>query len=159
MLDDRELVLARQVPERAGSKKPLPPKRKYSLDKKLQVVRETLAPGASVSVVARRHDINSNVVFRWRREYMHGELVRGAAEQNKHLLTPAFIPVGVVGQPGALRALPGPPKQEPTVQSQAPAEGSGVVEIETALGVKVRLTGSVDERLLDRVLAEIRRRP
>src|SRR3954451_1023737 len=36
---------------------------------KRQIVAETRAPGASVSVVARQHDANANQVFRWRRQY------------------------------------------------------------------------------------------
>src|SRR5436853_7111654 len=35
---------------------------------KRQVVAETLEPGSSVSVVARRHDLNTNQLFKWRRE-------------------------------------------------------------------------------------------
>ena len=34
---------------------------------KRRIVAETLEPGASVSVVARRHDVNANQVFKWRR--------------------------------------------------------------------------------------------
>ena len=36
---------------------------------KRRIVAETLEPGASVSVVARRHDINANQVFKWRRGF------------------------------------------------------------------------------------------
>lgn len=32
------------------------------------MVAETLEPGASVSIVARRHDVNANQLFKWRRE-------------------------------------------------------------------------------------------
>src|SRR6266568_117442 len=39
---------------------------------KRQIVAETRTPGASVSVVARRHDVNANQVFRWRRQYEVG---------------------------------------------------------------------------------------
>src|SRR5260370_24857810 len=35
---------------------------------KRQMVAETLEPGASVSIVARRHDVNTNQLFKWRRE-------------------------------------------------------------------------------------------
>jgi len=35
---------------------------------KRQIVAETQEPGASVSVVARRHDVNANQLFKWRRE-------------------------------------------------------------------------------------------
>src|SRR5215831_13798257 len=41
-------------------------RRQYSEALKRQMVEETLVPGASVSVVARRHDVNSNQLFRWR---------------------------------------------------------------------------------------------
>jgi transposase len=161
---DSEEVPDRKVPERGGLKKAIPLRREYSMTQKLQVVRETLAPGASVSVVARRHDINSNVVFRWRREYleyMQEEGERGTAHQGSQSVSSAFVSVGVVGEGAALRALPPGSQQKQGVpaQRQAPAENAAIIEIETALGVKVRITGAVDERLLDRVLAEIRRCP
>jgi transposase len=35
---------------------------------KRQMVAETLEPGSSVSIVARRHDVNTNQLFKWRRE-------------------------------------------------------------------------------------------
>jgi transposase len=50
------------------------PHRTYSLAFKQQVIKETLEPGTSVSVVARRHDINANVVFEWRNQYRAGKL-------------------------------------------------------------------------------------
>jgi hypothetical protein len=34
---------------------------------KRQMVAETLEEGSSVSVVARRHDVNTNQLFKWRR--------------------------------------------------------------------------------------------
>ena len=41
-------------------------RREFSADFKRKVVAETYAAGTSVSVVARRHDINANLLFRWR---------------------------------------------------------------------------------------------
>jgi transposase-like protein len=35
---------------------------------KQRLVAETLAPGASVSRVAQRYDINANLLFTWRRQ-------------------------------------------------------------------------------------------
>ena len=43
-------------------------RRQYSEALKRQMVAETQLPGASVSIVARRHDVNSNQLFRWRRQ-------------------------------------------------------------------------------------------
>ena len=37
-------------------------------------MEETLLPGASVSRVARRHDVNANQVFYWRKLYREGRL-------------------------------------------------------------------------------------
>ncbi|CAH2903989.1 MAG: Mobile element protein [uncultured Paraburkholderia sp.] len=48
--------------------------RTYTLEFEQQVIKETLEPGMSVSIVARRHDINANVVFEWRRQYRDGRL-------------------------------------------------------------------------------------
>ena len=45
-------------------------RRQYSEALKRQMVAETQVPGASVSVVARRHDVNSNQLFRWRRQVL-----------------------------------------------------------------------------------------
>ena len=42
------------------------PRQHYGDDFKRQTVAETYEPGVSVSVVARRHDINANLLFRWR---------------------------------------------------------------------------------------------
>jgi len=37
---------------------------------KRQIVAETLEPGSSVSIVARRHDVNANQLFQWRRQLL-----------------------------------------------------------------------------------------
>jgi len=49
-------------------------KRFRSKQERRQIVEETLKPGASVSVVARAHDVNANQVFKWRKEYREGRL-------------------------------------------------------------------------------------
>jgi transposase len=36
---------------------------------KREIVAATLTPGSSVSLVARRYDVNANQVFAWRRRY------------------------------------------------------------------------------------------
>jgi transposase len=45
-----------------------------SKQERRQIVEETLKPGASVSLVARAHDVNTNQVFKWRRQYQQGRL-------------------------------------------------------------------------------------
>ena len=40
----------------------------WSIDRKRQIVSESLEPGASVADVARRHGVNANLLFTWRRQ-------------------------------------------------------------------------------------------
>jgi transposase len=49
-------------------------KRFRSTQEKREIVEETLRTGASVSVVARAHDVNANQVFRWRKLYRERQL-------------------------------------------------------------------------------------
>jgi len=46
---------------------------------KIRMVKESLEPGASVSLVARRHGVNPNQLFTWRRLAAHGALTAAAA--------------------------------------------------------------------------------
>ncbi|MCA7940061.1 transposase [Burkholderia cepacia] len=52
------------------------PHRTYAQAFRQQVIRETLAPGMSVSIVAGRHDVNANVASGWRKQYRQGTLNR-----------------------------------------------------------------------------------
>ena len=42
-------------------------RRRWSRDDKMRIIEETLAPGAVVTEIARRHGIATNLVFTWRR--------------------------------------------------------------------------------------------
>jgi transposase len=97
---------------------------------KRQIVAETRAPGASVSVVARRHDVNANQVFRWRRQY--------AGDAAGHEIR--LVPVQ--------RSLPSP-------WPAAPAD-AGMIEIELVSGARVRVSGAVDGAALSQVLERLK---
>jgi transposase len=43
-------------------------RRRWSSEEKARIIEETLAPGAKVSEVARRHGISASLVFTWRRQ-------------------------------------------------------------------------------------------
>ena len=49
-------------------------KRRRTVLERREIVEETLLPGASVSRVARQHDVNANQVFYWRKLYREGQL-------------------------------------------------------------------------------------
>jgi transposase len=65
-------------------------RRLWSEEEKRRIVAEATEPGASVSVVARRHDVNANMVFTWRRELGVG--VSDSADART-----TFVPAVIVG--------------------------------------------------------------
>jgi transposase len=80
--------------------------RSWPEELKREIVAASLAPGASVSVVARQYDVNTNLVFSWRKRY--GEAPNGAS-------VPQLVPVVVTPD---------------RVGQAAPATGAGSIEIE-----------------------------
>jgi len=44
-------------------------RRRRTAQEKIAIVQKTLTPGASVSAIARRHGVNPNQVFGWRKQY------------------------------------------------------------------------------------------
>ena len=86
------------------------------------IVEETLLPGASVSRVARRHDVNANQVFHWRKLYREGRLGT----------TTNFLPVKIANEP-ALEAA----KEDDRFPD------SGTLEIKLCKGT-LRIFGRVD---------------
>jgi transposase len=95
-------------------------------------VEETLLPGTSVSRVARRHDVNANLLFYWRKLYREGRLGGGAAT--------ALLPVKVSEEPPAEAA-----------KWEGLALRSGTMEIKMSKGT-IRIAGSVDVVALRTVL-------
>ena len=105
-------------------------RRQYSEALKRQMVAETQVPGASVSIVARRHDVNSNQLFRWRRQL----LPKAAVESG------AMLPVAVAPDDGRPRRT----------------DRDGVIEIAFGCGARVRLRGEVSLETLRQVIEVLR---
>ena len=113
-----------------------PKRRRWPARLKRRIVAETLAPGASVSIVARRHDVNANQLFKWRRE-MAAEAPPAATE------SVAMLPVEIVPEPSAARR----PER---------ARRSGTIEITFAGGARVCLRGEVSPETLRQVIELLR---
>src|SRR5436853_7120551 len=90
--------------------------RSWPDDLKREIVAASLEPGASVSLVARRYDVNTNQLFSWRRLHRKGLLGSTAA---------ALVPVTVVGQPSVVDA--------------ARPSATDTIEIEVPGGYRVRV--------------------
>ena len=115
--------------KQAGGKR-----RRWPLEVKRQLVAETLEPGSSVSIVARRHDVNANQLFKWRHEL--AEPMPAA---------PALVPVAVMPEPATLAAA----------SAMAPKPTPGRIEIAVAGGVRVRIEGAVDPAAVSAAVAAV----
>lgn len=111
---------------------------------KREIVAATLAPGASVSVVARRYDVNANQVFGWRRKY--GPVIDAVAAPSKPP-QPRLVELTVA------RDTP----EAPPASAAAPAV-SELIEIEIIGGYRVRVGAAFDCRALLRVIDCLARR-
>jgi transposase len=116
-------------------------RRRWSVEQKLGVVRETLEPGAVAKVVAERHGLSTGLLYTWR----------------KQMLTTAmagFVPVQAA--PEAPAPMLAGPVEPPVASAPAPdVIPSGVIEVQWSSGVRVGIRGSVDLKLLRSVLAEL----
>jgi transposase len=69
-------------------------RRRWSTVEKTRIVEESLARGARVTEVARRHDVHPNLLHLWRRQARAGAL--GDAGGG-----PRFLPVAIAAEPRA----------------------------------------------------------
>ena len=99
---------------------PAASRRRWSEAEKRRIVAESYQPGVSVSVVARRNDVNANLVFNWRRQFREAG---------------GFVPVVV--EPD--RLLPPPPDA-----GSGAVPATGRIEIALADGARVIVDREVD---------------
>jgi len=91
-------------------------RRRWSTAKKEELIAATLAPGGSVSAVARGAGIHPSQLYGWRRQLCGGAKV-----------TPSFAAVRVMGDTGSVDV-----------------RNAGVIEIEFAGGARMRITGAAE---------------
>ena len=118
-------------------------RRRWRSEDKYRIVQETLAPGAVVTIIARRHGISTGLLYTWRKQAL------------SHAMS-SFLPVQVVADPGA---TPAPPPDTPALAPPSPdasaSPASSVIEIVLSSGVSLRVDASVDEDALRRVLSAL----
>ncbi|TCM51108.1 transposase [Rhizobium sp. PP-F2F-G48] len=136
-LDPERLVRRVEIINGAGGR------RHWSADDKARILEETLAPGAVVSEVARRHGLRPQQVFGWRREARIGP---GAGS-----VVPSFVPVMVEGMHPAQAVLPTKPKRR---RRTAPRPSGGIeLEIE---GVVVRVGSGTNAKTIAAVIQALK---
>jgi transposase len=121
-------------------------------EEKRQIVAEALVPGASVAAVARKHGVNANLLFGWRRLHKRGLLEQcrePASLLPVTVTTPTVLPDRNSRPTRAVQAV-----KRPAV----PAIGPCHIEIELPGDVRVRVHGRVEVDALSAVLAALRSR-
>ena len=98
-------------------------RRRWSDDFKRRVVAEASQPGVSVAAIARRYDLNNNLLFNWKRRFG---------------VDIAFLPVEVVPEPAA-------PRVKPVVWD-------GKIEIQLSNGRSLSVTGAFDPDAVSRLV-------
>lgn len=118
--------------ERAASRR-----RYRTQEERRLIVEATLASNESVSMMARRHGVNTNQLFHWRKLYHAGLLGRTHSETTSKDLQ--LLPVSVSDEPAA----------KPT--------GAGTINIEFPGRALVSVEGQVDPSVVRAVLESLRR--
>ena len=126
-------------------------RRQYDAAFKRHLVELSLAPGASVAKIALDHQLNANVLFKWRRRHLR-ELARSTPK------SAALLPVTVLESQGTAVQASVPKQSSPSPRRRAPTtQAGGVIEIELPLA-RVRLTGVVDMAMLRVVIDALSQR-
>jgi transposase len=123
-------------------------RRRWSVEEKLRIIAESLAGGASVSLVAQRHGLRSNQLFKWRKLAREGAF--GAFAGNA-----CFVPVRVAEDGGPLRLSP--PLSAPRPSAAVPsAIGSSLAEIELPNGCRLRVATDIEPLALHRLVTTLK---
>jgi transposase len=117
-MDTSEQTIVDESPKRIA-------RRRRSMEEKRRIVEETMRPGASAARVARRHDVNANQVFYWRKKYREGRL----GESSSGKLLPVTLADDSLRKSGRV--------------GYAPAPSAGWMEIKLAKGT-LRVAGDID---------------
>ena len=143
-------MLVREGEVRTGSGKGTGRKRRlWTTGEKRLIVAETRKAGASVSLVARRHDVNANMIFTWRREFDKQDRDRGAESAS-------FVPALFSADKAvARRPVRRPPESDAT--SGTCAEPAGRMEIVLAGGERIIADKDVCAAALARVVRILQR--
>jgi len=118
-------------------------RRKWSDAEKRRIVAESFQPGVSVSLVARRHDVNANQVFTWRRQLRERGLGAEAG---------GLVPVMVAAAPARDALAVGETEAADAIATGSPP-AMGRIEIVLTGGCRVIVDRTVDAATLARIVA------
>jgi transposase len=124
-----------------------PRRRRFTLEQKRAIVEQSMKLGASVSRVAREHDVNTNQVFKWRRLHERGLLGTGSKAIS-------MLPVKIEEVPASTGRILIQTHDAEVKQPRAPKTGSMEIELQ---GGRVTVRGVVDRAALRVVIKMLSR--
>ena len=125
-------------------------RRYWSLEEKRAIVAESFEVGMSIAGVARRHDMNANLISTWRRDpRFNPSLAEGALPEAELV----FLPVEI-GTEAFAPVTTGPAAEAP-IPPEAPSTSPSPIEIALVCGTRLRVESHVEEAALTRVIRAI----
>jgi transposase len=125
-------------------------RRHWSDEDKARIVAECEAPGSSVSMVSRRHDLNTNLLFSWRRQLRQRQSSTGGI---------AFVPAVIAPQePAVVQPAEMPREPQPGLASNALPRPIGRIEIVLSDSRRIIVDQDVTAAALARVIGVLERR-
>lgn len=115
-------------------------RRIWSDGEKRAICGQTRVAGVSVSQVARRYDVNANLVFTWLRDARFA--AAGTVADEPAIEPSGFLPVRIVDRP----------QGEDLALVPDPTSVSGTIEIDVAGGHRLRIVGAYDPDALARLI-------
>jgi transposase len=111
-------------------------RRSWTRDEKRRIVQESLQDGGSIAEVARRHELNANLLFTWRRKMGVEPSIRNDAMP--------ILPVTIT--------------RDSAAQGQRSPDAAGQMEIVLSGGDRIVVWADVETVALTRVLKALSRR-
>lgn len=131
-MDTSTVAVAKHTSSRNGKR------RMRTVEEKRRIVEEVLRGEESVAVIARRHEVNANLVFGWKRLYEKGLLEPSGA---------ALVPVKIRQKM--------PARRRSTRSAPERAAIDECVEIDLGSDRCMRIRGRLALAMLDRLLTEL----
>lgn len=115
-------------------------RRKWSVEEKRRIVAQARVPGVSVSQVARRYDMNANLIFKWLRDPRFASAADDGTDGPASATS--FLPV----------ELAAAPRLDPPVTEPVSAPEASKLEIVLANGHRISVSGAYDPDALSRLV-------
>jgi len=111
------------------------PRRHRTVEEKIRIIEEALQPGASNAEVARRHGLNANLLFNWRRQYERGLL----ATRTRRVRGRRLVPIKLL-----------------EAQSLVAPVSTTALRVEFPSGIQLHVSDGAEVALLERVIGLLR---